>query len=396
MIWHTESHGAYPEWKKLPAGMSEQEAFLKFIDALGYTLPGPWIFDMTLEPHASNEPVFSTSYYGAAEAVPVETASVPTTRITATIRAFDLAPDGRMIALATSQGVVLFDLEQMKQIRVLDQSVNFFSVDWSPDGRSLAAGGLVMQDVAVGEPHLVAWDAGTWEVVFEPKLDAGMTDTLYGDVAWSPDSRTLATGNGNMGVTTYDIATGRVISSQDIFAGSTADIAWSSDGSRLVATGDMGYGIRRWKVATDEWVRLFDPRASTSMSVDWSPDGERIASGHVGGAVCLWTAATNRCDGFIQAHQTATFSVAWSPDGRMLATGGGVIRTWDAQTGTLIRSFGSSEPSVIMKLVWLSPDRLVSLAKGYEAEEPTRLRIWDPETGELLQEIVGGEGLLWQ
>jgi hypothetical protein len=50
MEWHIQDHGAYPEYKKLPAGMTEQEAMRKFIEALGYTHQGPWIFNVTLTP----------------------------------------------------------------------------------------------------------------------------------------------------------------------------------------------------------------------------------------------------------------------------------------------------------------------------------------------------------
>jgi hypothetical protein len=53
--WHTMDHGAYPEWKKLPSGMNEQEAFQKFIEALGYTYPGPWIFSIYLEPREASQ-----------------------------------------------------------------------------------------------------------------------------------------------------------------------------------------------------------------------------------------------------------------------------------------------------------------------------------------------------
>jgi WD40 repeat protein len=283
-----------------------------------------------------------------------------------------------------------------KNVRVLNETEDFFSVAWSPDGKKLAAGGLIMQDSEIGKPHLVVWDISSWKVVFEPKLDDSMTDTLYGDVAWSPDGRFLATSNGYMGVTTFNIQSGKVISKQDIFSGAVSDISWSPDCSRLVSTGDIAYAIRRWRVDTDDWVRLFNPRASFSLAVQWSPDGKRIASGHTGGAVCFWTAETNECDGFIQAHQSATFSLAWSPDGTRLATGGGIIRIWNTQTGLLDTSFGLSDTSVYSKLAWPNPDLLISLEAGYEEEMPTIVRFWDLSTGKILMEFQGANGLLWQ
>ena len=48
MEWHTVDHGAYPEYKKLPAGMSEAEAYQRFIRALGYVYSGTWTFEVLL------------------------------------------------------------------------------------------------------------------------------------------------------------------------------------------------------------------------------------------------------------------------------------------------------------------------------------------------------------
>ena len=233
-------------------------------------------------------------------------------------------------------------------------------------------------------------------MIFEPAYEDYMTDTLNGNVVWSPDGRTLAAGNGYMGVTSYEIETGKVVSEQDIFSGMVADISWSPNGSRLIATGDMAYGIRRWKVSTGESVRLFDPRASTSLTLAWSPDGERIASGHSGGTVCFWTASTNQCDGLIYAHHTATFSLAWSLDGTQLATGGGAIRIWDSQTGKQLNAFGLSDTSIYAKLAWPKPDTLISLETGYSGKAKTFVRFWDVKTGKVLMEFQGGDGELWQ
>jgi WD40 repeat protein len=253
-----------------------------------------------------------------------------------------------------------------------------------------------MQNAEIGKPYLGVWDASGWQAIFEPTYEDHMTDTLNGNVAWSPDGDTLATGNGYMGVTAYNVETGEVVSEQDIFSGMVADIAWSPDGSRIIATGDMAYGIRRWRVDTNESVRLFDQRASSSIALAWSPDGKRIASGHSGGTVCFWTASTNECDGLIYAHDNATFSLAWSPDGSQLATGGGVLRIWDSQTGNQLSAFGLHETSIYKKLAWPKPDLLVSLQTGYGVKVMTIIRFWDLKTGKVLLEFHGGNGELWQ
>jgi hypothetical protein len=50
MEWKVVDHGAGPVYHKLPAGMTEQEAFERFIEALGYIHPGPWEFTLDIKP----------------------------------------------------------------------------------------------------------------------------------------------------------------------------------------------------------------------------------------------------------------------------------------------------------------------------------------------------------
>ncbi len=49
MEWHQVDHGAYPEYKKLPDGMTQDEAFRHFAQALGYVYPGEWKFELSLD-----------------------------------------------------------------------------------------------------------------------------------------------------------------------------------------------------------------------------------------------------------------------------------------------------------------------------------------------------------
>jgi len=42
--------GGGPEYTKLPEGMTQNEAYNRFMDALGYRFPGPWIFTLKYQP----------------------------------------------------------------------------------------------------------------------------------------------------------------------------------------------------------------------------------------------------------------------------------------------------------------------------------------------------------
>jgi WD40 repeat protein len=337
-------------------------------------------------------PTFST-YYGKSTPIPFP-ASEP--KIAATlpgrIHSFAVSPDMKTIAFATSKGMVLYDLESYQHHHTLSDTENTFSVAWSPDGKKLAMGSLIMQNNEAGQPHLVVWDTSTWKILFEPKIGKGDT-TFFGALAWSPNGKFLATSDYDRSLVTFDIQTGRIISLQKDFLISPVDISWSPNGTRVVATGDLGFGFRRWRIDTDEFVRLYDNRVATfAVRLAWSPNGKRIASIHADGMVCFWTAATNNCNGLIKAHHNGGFGLAGSSDGGQLATSGSIIRIWDTQTGNLINAFGLNDGSVYTQLQWLEDGRLVSLETGYADTESTIVRFWDIDTGSILTEFHGASG----
>lgn len=340
------------------------------------------------------QPEFTTSFEANITPIPLPAIEpYVAASLSGRFHSFAVSPDKKTIAIATSKGIVLYDLVSKKYLRTLNDTENGFSVAWSPDGKKLAVGSLVMESSEIGWAHLAIWDTSTWKAVFEPKT-SNDTFTTFGAFAWSHNGDLLATSDHNRGLVVLDVETGEAVSVQKDFLLSPYDLSWSPDDSRIVATGDLGYGFRRWRVGTDKSVRLYDKRvAAFAVQLAWSPDGERIASIHADGAVCFWTADTNQCDGYIKAHHNGGFSLAWSPDGKQLATSGSIIRVWDTQNGKLIKSFGLNEGSVYTQLQWLADGSLASLETGYADHALTIVRFWDMDTRTVLFEFHGAEGI---
>lgn len=340
--------------------------------------------------------IFATSCQPASVAIPTITPlpfpeTPPTSvQVAGRIDSFSVRRDGAIIALATTQGIALYDLRTFKLLRSLDEESYAFSIDWSPDGKKLAAGmGSGESAEFEGLASLRVWDTPTWQVVFDQPI---LEHERILDVAWSPDGRLLAMSTDVSGVMVWDTSSGQRVSYQTGFASSVQSISWSPDGTRLLASSDLAYGIRRWRVSDDAAVRLFDQRAGHSNNVAWSPDGEWIASTHSEGDICIWQASNNRCKRFIPAHITAAFSLAWSPNSDRFASGGGAIRIWDAQTGEQLLAFAEDNRYRITYLEWpLVDGPLVSLQVAVETPE-TLVRLWNPLTGALLVEFRNPSG----
>jgi WD40 repeat protein len=112
-------------------------------------------------------------------------------------------------------------------------------------------------------------------------------------------------------------------------------MAFSPDG-KLLATGDGDGTVRLWDPATGQPVGR--PRHATGSArygvhgVAFSPDGKLLATGDGDGTVRLWDPATGQPAGapLQVGSQTDVSAVAFSPDGTLLASAGadGTVRLW--------------------------------------------------------------------
>ncbi len=131
-------------------------------------------------------------------------------------------------------------------------------------------------------------------------------------------------------------------------SGPVDTVAFSPDGKTLV-TGDNDGTIRLWDAATGRQIRSLPNSAEEPAA--FSPDGKTLATGDLSGPPALWNIATGQQ---IRSFSTGNGdedwvgSMAFSRDGAMLATGDeydSTIRLWDVATGRQIRSFPTGRPS---------------------------------------------------
>ena len=222
---------------------------------------------------------------------------------------------------------------------------------FSPDGTLLASGGCGGLDVADNCTRAEAWlpDAATGRPRGSPL--GGYDGKVY-SVAFSPDGKTLAAGGCGRPQATdrcraevrlWDVATGRPRGDPLVGhpgpAGSlslVSSVAFSPDGQTLASgklrPDDYPLGRRHRKAARSAprgpWERKCSAWRSVPMAARWLLGGCELRDGPgcKKGAVRLWDAATGQPRGEpLSVEPMGTgWSLAFSPDGVTLASVGGL------------------------------------------------------------------------
>ena len=113
-------------------------------------------------------------------------------------------------------------------------------------------------------------------------------------------------------------------------------LAFSPDG-RTLASGERDGTVRLWDVITAQQLAILRRHALPVRSLVFAPDGQILASGSEDETVRLWTVSKREELITLRGHHGIVSALAFSPDGKMLTTGGydRLVRLWQVPDGKL-------------------------------------------------------------
>jgi WD40 repeat protein len=217
-----------------------------------------------------------------------------------------------------------------------------------------------------------------------------LTDPRHGalgvaSVAFSPDGKTVATGDSNGNIYLWDVGAGTrtaVLADPTSHGDGVTSVAFSPDG-QMLATGDANGSTYVWNVASGTRTAVLTcPGSIEVQSVVFSPDGKTLATGDDVNS-CLWPVGSGTPTAVLRRQgDVVDNSVAFSPDSQMLATGGtdGSTDLWDVATGTrtaVLTGPANHAAGDGVNSVAFSPDGK-TLATGYYNGS---IYLWDVATG---------------
>jgi len=210
------------------------------------------------------------------------------TQETGAVHCVSFSPDGRYIIVGgDTESAIVVEVQSGQTIRrVRPGNGSVYAVAWSPDGRRIAT--------AATSDNLVVWDART------------------GERAWSGSILTS-----HRGGYSYRVRRG------------TGGLAFSND-SRLLASSGIGMVACVWDVATGKRLQTFSGHSQQIYCAAFSPDATRLATGSGDQTVRIWNVAAGRELILLRGHAREVTSVAFSARGDRLmsASGDGTARIW--------------------------------------------------------------------
>jgi hypothetical protein len=281
-----------------------------------------------------------------------------------TINGLAFSSDGKMLALASDQKVILRDLGDGSQLSAGIDGWVVNRLAFTPDGQSLLTGIISPQDATWGVQFRRVSDLSLIKTsVFQPigMAYGGKEEPRTIEFSQSTDIAILGAYNSAQ---IWSLSSGSMLSRFSVgtnFILSQRAVALSSDETLLASGSDTGT-IRIWNVGDGSLVRALENSPSGHegrvLDLAFSPDGSILASCSRDQTVRLWRMSDGERIGVLSDHTAQVNGIGFSPNGSVLASvsSDGTIRIYQLSDTSLLRTL--DHPGEVTDVAF-SPDGTV-------------------------------------
>jgi WD40 repeat protein/serine/threonine protein kinase len=281
------------------------------------------------------------------------------------------SPDGQLLAGPTADGVRLWrPADLLRDQPGVDPLGQMIDVRFSPDGRLL---GALHKDGRIGLVDLATER--------QQRVLTALANSVL--LAFTPDGQHIASMSRDGTVQLQELTTGEVVWAARVAPNFGNRITFNPDGRMMALAGINA--IRLLETRTGKLIRAMqDERYRLGASeLAFSPRGTTVATGSRSGTVLLWDVASGALTRELEGHTDATYGVSFSPDGALLASGSfdRSVRLWEVDSGRGRVLAGNLEQQVFR--VQFHPDgrRLAATTWG----SGSRAYIWDLKRGSRIE-----------
>ncbi|MCY2936573.1 MAG: protein kinase [Planctomycetota bacterium] len=277
--------------------------------------------------------------------------------------------------------------------------------DLRRDSKNLLSGfiavGAILAFIIVLGPILLILKSNTnSKVVKASEMIRINNRAKLSSMEFSPDGKTILTGDYENGLKLWDLKTGKAIRAFNGHKNWIRSVAFSPDGQEILSGsgGTLGNDgkpivgddntIRLWNVESGDEIRVFENNTEPILSVEFSSDGKEVLSGGDDDNIKFWDRNSGKQIHSILGHWDDVHCVIFVPKSHFALSGSenGAIRLWDLDRGVEIRFFSGHTGSV--ESIACSKNRKLVVSAGKDLT----IRIWDFNTGRELRQINGHLG----
>jgi len=272
---------------------------------------------------------------------------------TAPVEGVCFAPDERSLGYWTDNDVVVWNLEDNREIgrQAFFHSVVYGDdreergrpVFWEPAGLLYDANSATLVQISEGH-EVMRWSPETGE---SEAIDRKGISVSTEALAFSPDGATLAVGSRQQDAKLWEWSPSASLTLRLVPA-LADELRFFPGGNRVLAK--YSCGIAAWDMEDQRFLDAsFGESGCSATCMDVSPDGTMVAIGSSDGVVTVWDARTYvylATVGQMGMLETDPTSVAFSQDASILAVchASGLVRFWRTESWTQI---GEAETSSV-------------------------------------------------
>lgn len=334
-------------------------------------------------------------------------------------RAYDVAfaPNGKLIAVASSKGVKLYETGAFGAEDLLDRENgrSVVRLAFAPDAQTIVAldpgYNVRMLDTNSGEAIFdeypddlggsltavaVSPDQTTYAIGASDFLDLYAFDTheqlfqasghahIITAIDYSPDGEHLATSSWDSSVKVWHTADGSEARTLLGHNDGVLSVDYNADGDRLVTASADGT-VRLWDPNSGEELAVLAQGEVPFQAAKFDPSGERVAAGNQDGLLLLINTESGETQAVLSEAGQAIVSLEFSPDGRQLVSARpGQVQLWDLES---MSETGAARFEEGFRAVALNADGSLGAAGGAGGVT----YVWETAGGERTAEFEAGD-----